>query len=46
MNNIHMKRRSYISKWNKKRNNYTIMYNERMNTNDKNGKEKIAYMKE
>ena len=42
MNNIH-KRGRVINKWNKKRNNYIIMYNERMNVN---GKEKIVYMKE
>ena len=28
-------KKNYISKWNKKRNNYTIMYNVRMNTNVK-----------
>ena len=43
MNNIHKRRKSYINKWNKKKNNYTIMYNEKMNVN---GKEKIVYMKE
>ena len=43
MNNIHKRGRCYINKWNKKKNNYTIKYNEKMKVN---GKEKIAYMKE